>query len=351
MSPTQLRSSAHHAYRVVRLRQLSPQAFRRITSVALWVMVLIIVSGAAVRLTGSGLACPTWPKCTSTSVVAPAAINPWIEFANRLINAGIGIVAVVAVAAALVRVRRRRDLTWLSFGLILGVLAEIVLGGITVLEKLAPQLVSAHFVLAMVFLADALILHHRAGMADEDIPQSPGRARPAGIPRLMVSTGQRLLARLLLVAVTVVVVLGTVVTSTGPHGGDPKARRFALDLHDVAQAHGASVEVFAGLTVILLWWLARSGVPRAVLLRGEILLAIVIAQGIIGYVQYATGVPSGLVETHVAGSVATVVATLGFYLGLTTRAPVPADQPTDAAVTVPDPDLPDPSAVGAPLGG
>ncbi|MDQ2725673.1 MAG: COX15/CtaA family protein, partial [Actinomycetota bacterium] len=284
MSPTLLRSSAHHAYRVVRLRQLSPQGFRRITQVAFWVMILIIVSGAAVRLTGSGLACPTWPKCTSTSVVAPAAINPWIEFANRLINAGIGVVALVAVAGALIRVRRRADLTWLSIGLVIGVLAEIVLGGITVLEKLAPQLVSAHFALAMVFLADAVILHHRAGMADEDIPQLSHRAGPAGSARLMVSTGQRRLSQLLLVAVTVVVVLGTVVTSTGPHGGAPNARRFALNLHDVAQAHGASVEVLVALVVVMLWWLARSGAPRSVLRRGEILLAVLIGQGILGYV-------------------------------------------------------------------
>lgn len=340
MSPTLLRSSAHHAYRVVRHRQLSPQGFRRITLVALWVMILIVVSGAAVRLTGSGLACPTWPKCTSTSVVAPAAINPWIEFANRLINAGIGIVALVAVAGALIRVRRRPDLTWLSVGLVIGVLAEIVLGGITVLEKLAPQLVSAHFVLAMVFLADALIIHHRAGMADEDIPQIPHRARPAGTPRLMVSTGQRRLSQLLLVVVTVVVVLGTVVTSTGPHGGAPNAPRFALNLHDIAQAHGVSVEVLVALSVVMLWWVARTGAPRAVLRRGETLLAVLIGQGIFGYVQYATGVPSGLVEIHVAGSVAVVVAALGFHLGLTTRSPLP----------VPDPAPLDPSLVGAPIG-
>ncbi|MDQ6840113.1 MAG: COX15/CtaA family protein [Actinomycetota bacterium] len=352
MSPTLLRSSAHHVYRVVRHRRLSPREFRMITRVAVWVMILIIVSGAAVRLTGSGLACPTWPKCTSTSVVAPLAINPWIEFANRLINAGIGIVAVVAVIGALIRVRRRRDLTWLSVGLIGGVLAEIVLGGITVLDKLAPQLVSAHFVLAMVFLANAVVLHHRAGMADEDIPRSPGSARPAGLPRLMVSAGQRRLAQLLVVAVSVVVVLGTIVTSTGPHGGDPQARRFALNLHDVAQIHGTSAEAFVGLTVIMVWWLAHSGAPRALLRRGEILLAVLLAQGILGYVQYATGVPSGLVEIHIAGSVAVVVATLDFYLGLTTRAPfpVPADSPPGPSIIPDDAAHGHGSAVGARIG-
>lgn len=315
--------SARHIYQVVRHRQLSVRGFRRITAVALWVMVLIIVSGAAVRLTGSGLGCPDWPSCTSTNVVAPLAFHPWVEFFNRLINGGIGIVALVAVGGALVRVRRRRDLTWLAVGLVLGVVAEIILGGILVLEKLAPALVSAHFVLGMVFLVNALVLHHRAGLPDEDVAHAPGRSRPAGTPRLVVSPGLRRLARLQLVAVTVVVCLGTVVTSTGPHGGDPRAPRFKFSLHDVAQIHALSADAFVALSVLMCWWLARTGAPKAVLHKAEILLVVVIAQGIDGYVQYVTGVPAGLVEIHIFGAVATVIATLVFYLGLSTRAPLP----------------------------
>lgn len=329
MAATPVWARAWRSYEVIRNRQLSPEAFRRITAVALWVMVVIIVSGAAVRLTGSGLGCLDWPSCTATEVVAPTGFHPLVEQANRLINAGIGIVAVVAVIGALARSRRRRDLIWLSVGLVGGVAAEIVLGGILVLEKLAPQLVSAHFLLGLAFLADALILHHRAGLADEDI---------AHAPRLMVSTGQRLLARLLLVTVAAVVCLGTVVTSTGPHGGSPQAHRFNFSLHTVAQIHGLSVEIFVALIVVMCWWLARAGVPKAVLRRAEILLVVVIAQGVVGYVQYATGVPAGLVEVHVTGSVAVVIAILQFHLGLTTRAPLPTvAEEGGRAVPVADP--------------
>ena len=304
---------ASAAWQVVRHRRLSPAAFRRITTVTVVVMVLIIVSGAAVRLTDSGLGCPDWPSCTRTQVVAPLGIHPWIEMANRLINAAIAIIAIVVLAAALVRVRRRRDLTWLSAGIVAGVLAEVVLGGITVLEKLAPALVSAHFILGMLLLANALVLRHRASLGDGDVA------------RLVVSRPQLWLSRLLLVGVAVVVVLGTVVTSTGPHGGSPLAPRYHLSLHHVAQLHGSSVEAFVGLVVLVCWWLARTAVPRSVLVRAEVLLAVTIAQGVVGYVQYATGVPAGLVEVHIAGSVAVVWAVVRFHLGLTDHASVPAE--------------------------
>lgn len=339
MPPILVWAPARRAYRVVRHRRLSPRGFRMVTGVALSVMLVIIVSGAAVRLTGSGLACPTWPKCTSSSVVAPAAIHPWIEFGNRLINAGIGIVALGALAAALVRVRRRRDLTWLSVGLIVGVMVEIVLGGITVLYKLAPQLVAVHFLLAVLFLADALTLYHRAGWPDEEIPQRPGRARVAGTAALLVSSGQRRLAGLLVAVAAVVVTLGTVVTSTGPHGGDPTAPRFAFSLHDVAQIHADAADTFVGLVIVMCWWLARSGVARSVLRRAEVLLVVVVAQGALGYVQYSMGDPATVVEFHVAGSVAVIVATVAFYLGLSTRsdAPRPTGEATPSTVAITSP--------------
>jgi cytochrome c oxidase assembly protein subunit 15 len=321
MSRPAVRDRASTAWQVVRHRQLSPAAFRRVTTLTVAVMVLIIVSGAAVRLTDSGLGCPDWPSCTRTQIVAPLGIHPWIEMANRLINAGITIISVVVVGGALVRVRRRRDLTWLSAGIVAGVLAEVVLGGITVLEKLAPQLVSAHFILGMAILVNALVLRHRAGLEDGDV---------ARLPRLVVSRPQLWLSRLMLVGVAVVVVLGTVVTSTGPHGGSPQAPRYHLSLHAVAQLHGSSVEAFVGLVVLLCWWLARTAVPRAVLLRAEVLLAVTIAQGIVGYVQYATGVPAGLVEIHIAGAVAVVWAMVRFHLGLTEHAPVPVGEPAPA---------------------
>ncbi len=133
-----------------------------------------------------------------------------------------------------------------------------------------------------------------------------------------------------------VVVLGTVVTSTGPHGGSPTAPRFHFSLHQVAQLHGTSVEIYLAFTLLLLWTLHRSGVPSSVLRRGEILLVVLVAQAGVGYIQYFTGVPALLVGIHVAGAVAVVLAVLSFNLGLRTRLPggeAPAPPGEDAAAT------------------
>ena len=309
---------------VVRHRRLSPAAFRFVALLSVWALGLIIVSGGLVRLTQSGLGCPDWPTCASNRVVAPWRFHAWIEFGNRLITAGLSVVVVLAVAAALLRVTRRRDLTWLAVGLVGGIVAEIVLGGLTVEHKLAPQFVMAHFLLAVLFLADAVVLHHRAGLADEAIPGRPGRSRPAGRPVNLVTRKQRVLSALLLAATALVVVLGTIVTSTGPHGGDATAKRFAFSLHDVAQLHGTSVELLLAFTLLTLWSISRSGPPRPVLRRGEVFLVVLIAQGGIGYLQYFTGVPTGLVALHILGATVVVIAALRFHLGLTTRTAVAA---------------------------
>jgi cytochrome c oxidase assembly protein subunit 15 len=128
----------------------------------------------------------------------------------------------------------------------------------------------------------------------------------------------------MLVATGIVVTLGAVVTSTGPHGGAPQAPRFSYSLHDVAELHGSSVEVYLALVVVTLWLMMRSGAPRPVMRRGELLLAVLIVQGGIGYTQYFLGVPAGLVELHVCGAVAVVLAVLRFNLGLTVRVPTVA---------------------------
>lgn len=321
--------------RAVRDRRLTPAQFKAVTLVAAWALAVTIVSGGAVRLTGSGLGCPDWPTCASHRVVAPWQYHAWVEFGNRLVTTVVSVVAVVAVAAALCRRPRRRDLTWLSLGLVAGVLAEIVLGGLTVLYHLAPGFVMAHFLLAAVFLADAVVLHHRAGLAEEAAPaRTPGGSRRVAraTPSLPLVGGAHLwLGRLLLAAAAVVVVLGTVVTSTGPHGGDPAARRFALSLHTVAQWHGGSVELFLGLTLITLWSLNRSGAPASVMRRGEVLLVVLVAQGGIGYLQYFTGEPVALVGLHLAGATALIVAVLHFNMGLHTH-PVAAIQ-ADASLS------------------
>jgi cytochrome c oxidase assembly protein subunit 15 len=293
---------------------VSPGGFQRIALLAVWALALTIVSGAAVRLTGSGLGCPDWPNCTRTSVVAPVQFHAWVEFGNRLINAAVTVASVGAAAAALRRRPRRRDLTWLSFGLVAGLVAEIGLGALVVYSKLAPTLVSLHFLLGLAFLAVAVVLHHRAGLPD---------AAVAGRP--VVGRVQVRMARAMLAALAVVVTLGTVVTSTGPHGGDPKAPRFHLSLHSVAQLHGTSVEILLGITLVNLWLLVRPGAPPAVVRRGQVVLAALVAQAVVGYTQYLNGDPVALVAVHVAGASVLLIATLRFYMGL--WSPVPAAPP------------------------
>ena len=295
--------------------RVTPRAFEKIAAVAVWALVLTIVSGAAVRLTGSGLGCPAWPNCTATHVVAPLQVHAWIEFGNRIINAAVSIAAIGAFAAARLRRPRRRDLTWLAAGLMVGLFAEVALGAILVEAKLAPALVSAHFLLGLVFLANAVVLRSRAAQADESSTIEP-------VP--LVNRSSLLLSRLLLVAAAVVVALGTVVTSTGPHGGDPSAPRFDFSLHSVAQLHGTSVELFLLVTVVALWDLARTGAPRTVIRSAQLLLGALILQAGVGYAQYINGDPVALVAVHVAGATAVVITVIRYYVSLWAR-PEPVD--------------------------
>jgi len=295
-----------------RLPRVSPRAFRVVAAAAVWALAVTIVSGAAVRLTGSGLGCPDWPNCTATGVVAPLQFHAWVEFGNRLINAAVSLASIGALAAALLRSPRRRDLTWLSAGLVVGLFAEVVMGALVVYYKLAPALVSAHFLLGLAFLAVAVVLYERAGIHDE-----------AAEPRPLVDRSTIVLSRLLLIATAAVVTLGTIVTSTGPHGGDPTAQRFRLSLHSVAQLHGTSVEIFLVVTVVALWNLARTGAPRPVIKRAQLLLGALVLQAVIGYIQYFNGDPVGLVAVHVAGAALVIIAVIHFYAGLWARAARP----------------------------
>ncbi len=314
-----LASRAGELAATIRHRRLSARAFRRMSAVAVVGLCLIIVTGAAVRLTGSGLGCLDWPTCRDGRVIAPLRFHPWMEFGNRLVTVGLSLVCVVAALASQVRSTRRRDLTWLAFGLVGGLLAETVLGGITVLEKLAPPFVMAHFLLAIVFLTDAVLLYHRAGLPEEPVPGRPGRARVSGEVVPLVGRDQSRLARLMLLATFVVLVFGTLVTSTGPHGGSPLAPRFDFSLHDLAQLHGSSADVLVGLVVVTLGLMMRSGVAPSVMRRGEMLLAAVVLQGAVGYSLYFLGDPAPLTEVHVVGAMLVVLAVLRFNLGLAVR--------------------------------
>ena len=294
-----------------RLR-LSPRAYRRITLVAAILLALIIVSGAAVRLTGSGLGCPEWPNCTEGRLTAVASdgIHAQIEFANRAVTGLVSLAVMIAVLGSLIRRPRRTDLTWLSIGLVAGVIAQALLGALVVSNLLAPPFVMGHFLLSAVLLANAIVLYHRAGIPDDM------RSRPAVQPSTLW------LGRLLVVTVWVVLVTGTVVTGAGPHSGDAgahddlKATRLDLAVPDVARIHGTSVMVFLGLTLVTLWVVGRRPGTRRVMQRLGVLLLLLVAQGAVGYAQYFNGVPALLVGVHVAGATAVFSATVAVLLAM-----------------------------------
>jgi cytochrome c oxidase assembly protein subunit 15 len=233
--------------------------------------------------------------------------NGLIEFANRMITGIVSIAVILAVLASLRRAPRRRDLTWLSISLVAGVLAQAVLGGISVLVDLEPPFVMAHFLLSIVLVWLAVVLHHRAGEAD-------GTARyPVVAPEV------RAMGRVLVAATILVLVTGTVVTGAGPHGGDDKAERLAFFVPDVARIHGIAENLFLLATLVTLWLLHRTTAPTPVRRRAQVLLAVLVAQGGVGYAQYFTGVPVVLVGIHVFGAVCVWVAVLHFHLGLWQR--------------------------------
>jgi heme a synthase len=328
-SPRGLLPSLKSALRRAWALSATPVFYRRSAALAVGALAVGIVSGGAVRLTGSGLGCSDWPTCTATSIVAPLQYHAWIEFGNRLVNVLITIGVVLVAIAAFRRRPRRRDLVTLSGGLVLGIFAEVVLGGETVLHKLAPPFVMAHFLLAVVLLVNAVVLYHRARQPEVALASQAGGATLPPVDGAMLPPARRLvrpvhvvMSRCMLVLTFVVVVLGTVVTSTGPHAGAPGVPRFGFSLHAVAQLHGTSVEVLLALTVATLWSMHRSRVAPAVLRRGEVLLVVLVSQAAVGYTQYLSGDPVLLVGVHIAGATTVVIAMVAFNLGLYTREPV-----------------------------
>jgi len=305
----------------VRRFRLSPDAYRRITLVAAILLGIIIITGGAVRLTGSGLGCPDWPNCEPNALTPHGVTDghAMVEFVNRIFTGAVSIAVIVCVLGSLLRDPRRRDLIWLSIGLVAGVFAQAVLGGLVVIFDVRPEFVMAHFLLSLVLLADAVVLYKRAG-------------EPHTKAELQVQPRVRLLGRVLLVLTAIVVVTGTVVTSTGPHGGDEKAKRFDLDLEWVARIHGSMVILFLALVLLTLAMLRRTRAPEPVQARLGAVLLVACIQAAIGYIQYFNGIPALLVGFHIAGATALWAAVLWYYLGLFVR-PAEAEAPSPAGVT------------------
>lgn len=300
-------------------RAVTPAAYQRIVAVTLAALVLIVFTGGLVRLTGSGLGCTDWPTCQDGEIVAPSGDTPaWIEFGNRLLSGAVAAPVLLSVAAARWRRPFRGDLVRWAWGLVGGVAAQVLLGGVTVRMELSPPIVAAHFVLSMVLVANATVLLSRAG--HDGLPTAPRADAP---------THRLSLALVPLAAV--VVLTGTVVTGTGPHGGDLDAPRYDLSITTVARLHSVTMWCLLALLVVVSVRLLRRGagpeVRRAVLLT----LVAVSAQGALGYTQYALGVPTELVALHLVGATAVLASVV--WLALSLDGHGPRELPPSSAVS------------------
>jgi cytochrome c oxidase assembly protein subunit 15 len=275
----------------------------------------IVVTGGAVRLTGSGLGCPTWPRCTEGSYVphGELGINGAIEFGNRMLTFVLAAIAIACWLAALAASRRddadRRSLV-LATVIALGVPSQALIGGVTVLTDLNPWIVSFHLLVSMAIIGVCVLL----------LDELRGPVRGAAPP------GVRRLGWVVLAAGWVVLYLGTVVTGSGPHAGDLDSPRTGLDPLQVSQLHADAVFLFVGLTVALVLT-APTASRRGALL----LLAVQLLQGTIGFVQYFTDLPELLVGFHLLGAALVAAATTWAVLALlprTTSRAVRADMAT-----------------------
>lgn len=269
---------------------VSQKSFRLVMGTALGSVCVIVFTGALVRLTGSGLGCTDWPRCNETKFVDVSTGHTMIEQANRLFTGVVSASVIAAVLLSYFRTPRRSDLVKLSWGLIIGVLVQVVIGGIVVLTGLNPFANMAHFLVSIILITNAFVLYRRS-VTDA----------PLAYVRRIGESGSSKLVLLGLLSATAIVT-GTVVTATGPHAGDENAVRFGFALTSVARLHGAVVLLTVAFIVYLAvkarkW--ADKGFTEAV----QTLLIVSCFQAAVGYTQYFTGVPVILVAAHIIGAV------------------------------------------------
>ena len=258
------------------------------------------------RLTGSGLGCSDWPNCEPGQLVPEADFHAWVEFTNRLVTGLVSIAVVLAVSGAALRKPVVKQLTRWSLGLVVGVATQIALGAITVTTHLSPPVVMGHFLLSMVLIWNAVVLENLARPNN-----SPGSCRN-------LAQSLRLHSGVVAIATALVVVTGTLVTGSGPHGGDENVERLGLPLSEIARVHGGAVVVLLMLTVTLrlrVQHLQNTLVKHQV----NVVLLVMVLQAVIGYTQYFTQLPVLLVGFHIAG--ATILWISAIRLALTAYTP------------------------------
>jgi cytochrome c oxidase assembly protein subunit 15 len=274
------------------------------TGLLLFLQAALVVTGGAVRLTGSGLGCPTWPECTPGSYTPVAhqvepQLNVWIEFGNRLLTFVL-VIASVAVIIAVLK-SKRKDLRGLAIGQFLGIFGQGILGGITVLTDLNPIPVAGHLLLSIILIAGATSLYSR-------------RHTPAVFVKPASLTSKISLVH---VATSfLVIVLGTIVTGSGPHAGDAQAKRFGFDIRTVAWIHADAVIFLLGIT--LAFYVAQGTSDRSKKAI-KIFTVIALLQGAVGYIQYFTGIPEILVAAHLLGATLVWIAAWRIRLSVITQ--------------------------------
>lgn len=288
---------------IARRWQPSARFVERAALATVVMAVVIVVTGGAVRLTESGLGCDTWPRCTSGSLTPTSdmGIHGAIEFGNRMLTYVLCAFTGLLIIAARARQPWRRSLTrlgWVQFWLIM---SNAVIGGVIVLTGLNPYIVSSHFLLATALLTVGMVVWQRSREGD-------------GAPRDLVARPVRQLTSLLVGATLTLILIGTVVTGSGPHAGDAReVHRIPLNWQEITQLHVDFVYIVLGLTVALWFALRAVKAPEAQRRTVRDLLAVLLLQGVIGYVQYFTGLPEVVVGVHMFGSCLVWIAVLRVF--------------------------------------
>ena len=273
---------------------------------------LIILSGAAVRLTGSGLGCPDWPSCYQHQLTPANTIHPIIEFSNRMITIGICVVIGITVVMAHFRSPKRRDLILLSWLLVVGVVGDAVLGGIVVYTKLNPYLVMVHLWLSLGMVAVGMILFHRSRY-DYSL----------GARADVASQLTRKISWLLVGVFCFVIAAGTATTGTGPHAGGSQgqlvAKRIPVALKDMAWFHSTTAVVFISIALVTFVALESTNGPARLRGASRRLFVVGTAQGLLGLIQFVTHLPGWLVEIHVLGAISLTMGVVAFQLAQIAR--------------------------------
>ncbi|GAA3035765.1 COX15/CtaA family protein [Streptomyces glomeratus] len=298
-----------------------PRTVRRAALAALVMSVVIVVTGGAVRLTGSGLGCPTWPQCTDDSLTTTSAmgVHGAIEFGNRMLTYVLCAAVGWAIVAARSQKPWRRGLTRLGWAQFWIVMSNAVLGGIVVLVGLNPYTVAAHFLLSTALITVAAVMWQRTREGD-------------GEPRPLVGKAVQQLVWFLVTASALLIAVGTVVTGAGPHAGDSReVARIDIDWETVAKLHAVLAWIVVTLTFALWFVLRAVDAPKGPLHRTRDLFLILLGQGVIGYVQYFTHLPELLVALHMFGSCLVWIGVLRVLLSLRERPEVTAGLPGPSA--------------------